>query len=171
MLNVRRISGIMAVTEEGVVGRYNKLPWDYPEELRHFRETVSGNIIIMGRKSYETVPRRLCKDENTIVLSRKHDLLLEHAKVVNSLEECLEYIDRLDQKKRVYVIGGAEIADLFLKNNLLSYFILTIINKPYLGDTYLNLSHFNNWDRSVLKSCPDYVIFELINLNKNRKIK
>jgi dihydrofolate reductase len=163
----KRIIGIMAVTKQGVVGRDNKLPWNYPEELQHFCNTVSGHIIVMGRKTYETVPSGLCEDKNTIVFSRDRNLLMEHAKVVCSLDECLEYIDGLDQKKEVYVIGGAEIAHLFLENNLLSSFILTVINKLYLGDIRLDLSYFDNWNRGVLKSYPDYVIFELTNSNQN----
>ena len=57
MFKLRKAIGIMAATNEGVIAKGNVLPWNYPEELDHFRSTTDGHNIIMGRKTYEAMPQ------------------------------------------------------------------------------------------------------------------
>ncbi|MEI8295513.1 MAG: dihydrofolate reductase [Alphaproteobacteria bacterium] len=146
-----KIIGIMAATEEGVIGYKNRLPWNYPQELEHFRTTTAGHILIMGRKTYEKTPQSAWGDRECVVLSRS-------AKVINSLDACMRYIQNLNTNKTVFMIGGAEIAHLFLENNLISSFILTKIHQQYPGDAFLDLSYFDGWSSSVLKTAPEYTI-------------
>ena len=107
--------------------------------------------MIMGRKTYETTPKALMLDHQSIVLSHDSSLFLEYAKVVTSLDECLRYIDGLNTHCNIFMIGGSQIAHLFLANNLISSFIFTQIHKTYLGDTHLNLNYFKLWSKSILK--------------------
>lgn len=153
-----KIIGIMAATEEGVIGYKNALPWNYPQEFEHFRTTTAGHILIMGRKTYEKTPQSAWSDRECVVLSHDPDFTASAAKVVNSLDACLNYIQKLDTHKTVFMIGGAEIAHLFLENNLISSFILTTIHQQYPGDTFLDLSYFDGWSSSILKETPEYTI-------------
>ncbi len=154
----KQIIGIMAATEHGVIGCDNDLPWCYPEELEHFRKMTESHVIIMGRKTYDTTPQLLMSNRHAVVLSRNGDLSLENAKVVTSLNDCLAYIDGLSAQCKIFMIGGAQIAHLFLANGLISSFVLTKIHKPYPGDVCLDLSYFKTWSRSILKRHDHYTL-------------
>jgi len=162
MTTEKPIIGIMAAAKDGLVGKNKDLPWSYPSEMQHFKDTVNGHAVIMGRSSYEFFPKSLMGSCNVIILSRDASLKIKGAKVVNSLEECLEYVQPLGQK--IFMTGGAQVAHLFLRHGLISSFILTIINKSYQGDTYIDLKFFDNWTSTILSKCDDYTIFELVRL-------
>jgi dihydrofolate reductase len=159
----RKIIGIMAATKDGVVGDRGGLPWTYPEELEHFYRTTKGNVVIMGSKTYDTAPARLFDDRKAIVLSKQIREDEESVCFVQSLTECLELIQELDPSQKVFMIGGAEIAHLFLCHNLLSSFILTQIHGKFSGDTRLNMLYFDDWKERVLTEKPDYTIMQLVN--------
>jgi dihydrofolate reductase len=159
----REIIGIMAATGEGVIGNDGALVWDYPDELAHFKETIRNQGLIMGRKTYESTAKDLMSPSKTVVLSRTKDLCLPYAQGVTSLEECLAYVPSvLSEGEKMFMIGGAEIAHLFLKNGLLSSFLLTHIHKNYPGNERLTLSYFDTWPRRLVKRCEPYTIWELI---------
>ena len=162
MIINKPIIGIMAAGKDGLVGKNKDLPWNYPSEMQHFKDTVNGHAVIIGRSSYEFFPKSLMTSFNAIILSRDTGLQIKGAKVVNSLDECLEYVQPLRQK--IFMIGGAQVAHLFLRHGLISSFILTIINKSYQGDTYIDLKFFDNWTSAILSKCDDYTIFELVRL-------
>lgn len=161
MRTSKQIIGIMATTKEGVVGSNKNLPWNYPSETEHFQNTVIGHTVVMGQKSYAGFPKNLAVAHPLVILSRNRQLKIDRAKIVCSIEECLNYLETLDGK--IFMIGGGEIANLFLKHNLISSFILTIINGPYKGDSYIDLSFFDKWSKIIIKSCDEYTVFELIN--------
>lgn len=161
-----QVIGIMATTQQGIIGCKNSLPWNYPDELEYFRKTIANHIIVMGRKTYEAIPKSLIKKRHVIIFSQNPNLLLKSVKIVHSLNEYLKYVRTLHVKKTIFIIGGAEIAHLFLKNNLISSFILTKIHKSYTGDTYLDLAHFEGWPGVILESRAHYTIFQLTNPKK-----
>ena len=72
MLKLRKAIGIMAATNEGVIAKGNVLPWNYPEELDHFRSTTDGHNIIMGRKTYEAMPQGIFSSRKAIIFCKKH---------------------------------------------------------------------------------------------------
>lgn len=156
-----RITGIMAATEAGVVGRANGLPWDYPEELDHFRQTTAGQVVIMGRKTFDGIPEIFHTRRTSIVLSRNLDLKCEFAKVVHCLDESIEVANKLSKGKAIYMIGGADVAGQFLERGLLSSFILTKIREPFEGDVRLDLQPLKGWSESERQTALDYTIVSL----------
>ena len=165
MLKSRKAIGIMAATKEGIIGKGNVLPWNYPEELEHFRTTTDGYTIIMGRKTYEALPEGIFSSRKAIIFSKNPKKLEAKPGIfVKSLEEYFDVIDSLGEAEKIFMIGGAEIAHLFLKHKLISSFILTRIHRLYSGDTYLDLKYFKGWRETVLKSHPNYTILQLTNI-------
>ena len=81
---------ICAVSKNNVIGNNNKLPWNISEDLKRFRELTSENIIVMGRKTYDSIGRPLPKREN-LVLSKNKKLKIENVKVFMD-ELTLEYM-------------------------------------------------------------------------------
>lgn len=111
---------IAAMSLNRVIGKGNALPWDIPEELQWFKKKTLDQIILMGRKTYDSIGRPLPRRES-IVLSRTSPSL-PGVSVIGSLEELLSL--PLDPKKEIWVIGGAEIYKLTL---------------PYTSDLYLTI--------------------------------
>ncbi len=159
------IVGIMAVSPEGVVGHANALPWNYPGELDHFRQTTKGRVIVVGRKTFETMPSKLFQSRTPIVFSRNHPInsAISH-KAVSRLEDFVP-LAKSYLSQKIFMIGGAEIAHLLLNAGLITEFFLTKIHKSYFGDTYLNLKLLNDWPGKIISSTSDYTITHLKNPN------
>lgn len=165
MFKSRKAIGIMAATNEGVIAEGNVLPWNYPEELEHFRSTTDGHTIVMGRKTYEAMPQGVFSSRKAIIFSKNpKEFDSKPGIFVKSLEEYFDVIHGLGEAEKIFMIGGAEIAHLFLKHKLISSFILTRIHSLYSGDTYLDLNYFKGWKETVLKSSPHYTILQLTNI-------
>lgn len=160
---MKPIIGIMAATKEGVIGSKGVLPWDYPDELEHFKNVTLNHIVVMGDKTYESTPKDLFKDRQAVVLSRNTKLHLKDAIVFYNLDEFLDYAKTYPGNSQCFMIGGGEIADLFLKNNLISSFVFTLIHKSYIGDVYLDLGYFRTWSKEELKRTENYTIYLLTN--------
>ena len=155
------IVGIMAATATGVIGKDNGLPWNYPEELDHFRMLTKGHRMIMGQRTFETTPTDLFLERTPIVFSQEDSFKNPYGCTVRDLEECLTLIQTFQDSGKIFMIGGAEIAHLFLEAALISSFILTKIHHPYPGDTYLNLKFCEGWSEEILTSNLLYTIIHL----------
>jgi dihydrofolate reductase len=131
-----RLSLIAAVARNGVIGRDNRMPWHLPEDLRHFKVLTMGHPMIMGRKTWESLPGRL-PGRPHIVITRDDSYRAEGATVVHSLPAAIVAAGDCDE---VFVIGGAEIyAQALATADRLQ---LTEIDADFDGDTT-----FPAWDR------------------------
>lgn len=100
------LSVIAAIGKNNELGKDNKLLWDLPDDMRHFRETTSGHPVIMGRKTFESIGRALPKRRN-IVITRDPSYTQDGIEVVHSLEEALNLFR--ESSEEAFIIGGAEI--------------------------------------------------------------
>jgi dihydrofolate reductase len=102
-----RISIIVAVAENGVIGADGGIPWQLPGDQAHFKQLTLGRCIVMGRGTHESIGR-LLPGRSTIVVSRNHEYRVEGALVAGSLESAIRMaIDRGDEE--VFVVGGAAL--------------------------------------------------------------
>ncbi|RDD35706.1 Dihydrofolate reductase [Wolbachia endosymbiont of Cylisticus convexus] len=107
-----KIIGIMAVDPHGVIGINNDLPWHYPSEFKHFCQVTDKQVIIMGRKTFETIPQSVLKNRTPIVFSRNKCFNRgPKCTVVSSMQEFL----LIKSSSQVFVIGGAQIVHLFFR--------------------------------------------------------
>jgi len=95
---------VVAVADNGVIGREGDLPWRLPDDLKHFKQLTSGHAIVMGRETYESIGRPLPNRLN-IVLSRSTDFAASGVTVVNDLDRAIEAAG--DQP--LFVIGGRAV--------------------------------------------------------------
>jgi len=104
------ISLIVAVAENGVIGKNNNLPWHLPTDMKYFRDTTMGHCVIMGRKNYDSIPLkyRPLAGRTNIVVTRQKDFIAEKCIVVNSIEDALSEAKKKSESE-VFVIGGADI--------------------------------------------------------------
>jgi dihydrofolate reductase len=159
MSNVR-IVGVMACGKNGVVGNNGAIPWNYPDEFQHFKGTIGNHPIVLGRKSFDLLPKSISEDRINIVFSRQKKLDTHGGIVVSSLEEFYA-LDILKNTDKIFMIGGAQLANFFLEKNLITEFILTKFDRAYAGDAVLNIKTFNSWKSKVIKKTPDYTIYKL----------
>jgi dihydrofolate reductase len=137
------ISAVAAVGDNGVIGRGGRLPWRYPEDLWRFKKLTSGHAVIMGRRTFESLPRPL-PDRPNLVLTRDPNLRLpEGVLQFTSLEAALQAC-RESGEREVFIIGGAQIYAQALP--LCDRLYLTQVHQNFEGDT-----HFPPWDPSQWK--------------------
>lgn len=106
----QRISLVAAVSQNGIIGNENALPWKLPEDLKRFKELTYGAPVIMGRKTYASIGRLLPGRKN-IILTRQLDLIIPGAWLVKSLEAALLLTEEVPE---AFIIGGGEIYTLAL---------------------------------------------------------
>lgn len=141
-----KISIIAAIAEMHAIGQNNDLLAHIPNDLKRFKALTSSHTIIMGRKTFDTLPNGALPNRRNIVISRNPDLQLPGAEVVNSPEAALELCQ--DQSE-VFVIGGATIYDAFLPKTDKMY--LTLIDKFFNdADTFFPDFEMEEW-REVYK--------------------
>lgn len=120
---------VAAMDADKLIGRKGSLPWRLPNDLKHFKETTLGNIIVMGRKTFEDVG--ILPGRTTIVLSKKYKRLeLPRFTYENDINNILE----LAKENDVYIVGGVEIYKTFLPHA--DEMILTHIKDIFIGDAY-----------------------------------
>ncbi len=130
------ISLIAAVAANRAIGKNNKLLWHLPEDMRHFRETTRGKPVIMGRKTWESLPDafRPLPGRQNLVVSRNPSYGAPGATLAGSLEEALREAELSDPVEEAFVIGGAELYRQALP--LASRLYLTEIVESIEGDVF-----------------------------------
>ena len=102
------ISLIVAVAANGVIGVRGSLPWRLPEDLKRFRALTLGKPVIMGRKTWDSLPRKPLPGRTNIVVTRDHEFRAESARVAHSFAEAVEIAER-EEPAEIAVIGGEAI--------------------------------------------------------------
>lgn len=135
------LSIIVAVAENNVIGRDNKLLWRLSNDLKNFREITMGHTIIMGRKTFESLPKIL-PGRKHIVLTRDKSFIApnEMVEVFNSVEELFH---SLSTQSEYFVIGGGEIYKALMPYSDKLY--LTKVKKNFEGDTYFPKIDSSQW--------------------------
>jgi dihydrofolate reductase len=130
---------IVARARNGVIGKDNQLPWHLPEDLKHFKRTTLGKPVIMGRKTWESLPKALPGRLN-VVITRQADYVAEGATVVTSIDEALEAVKENDH---AFIMGGAEIYRQTMDRVTVAH--ITVINADYEGDAVFEGFNENEW--------------------------
>jgi dihydrofolate reductase len=137
-----RISLIVAMAQNGVIGRDNQLIWHLPNDLKQFKRLTTGHPIIMGRKTFESIGKPL-PNRTSIVVTRSKNWTFEGVVVVNSVEEAL-VVARQTGTDEVFVIGGAEIYRLTLP--IANKIYLTEVKADFEGDAHFVIPNIEDWE-------------------------
>ena len=132
-----RVSIIVAVSENNVIGKNNDLIWHLPKDMKFFKDTTRGHCVIMGRKNHESIPHKYSPlpERVNIIVTRKSEYIANGCIVANSLEKAIE-IAKKNGDKEPFVIGGGQIYKLALERDLIDRVYLTRIHHYFDGDTY-----------------------------------
>ena len=126
-----RLSLIVAMARNRVIGAHNAIPWHLPGELKRFKAITMGHHIVMGRKTWESIGR-LLPGRTTVVVTRQQGYSVPGAIVANSLDSALAACEGDDE---VFVIGGAELFAAALPRAGRIY--LTVVDAEVAGDVYM----------------------------------
>lgn len=126
------LSIIVAVAENNVIGKDNKLIWHLPEDLKRFKKLTTGHTIIMGRKTFESLGRIL-PNRKHVILCNDMELNIEdeNVEVLEDISMLKQYIDSTEEN---FIIGGATIYKLLLP--YVNKIYLTLIHEKFEGDVF-----------------------------------
>lgn len=135
-----KLTIIVAFAKKQVIGKDNQLIWHLPNDLKRFKSLTTGNPVVMGRKTFESIGKPLPNREN-IVLTHDKKWQHDHTKVFHSKEVVLKYLENYE---KAFIIGGAEIYKLFLDNA--DFLEITYVNADIDGDAFFPLINYEKWD-------------------------
>ena len=145
-----RISLLVAMAKNRVIGADNRIPWHLPNELKLFKNLTMGHHIVMGRKTHESIGR-LLPGRTTVIVTRQDDYTVPGAIVTHTIEEALDAARGDDE---IFVIGGAEIFRETLP--IADRIYLTIVDAEPEGDTFMPELDPSEWrETSAQQFEPD----------------
>lgn len=140
------LSIIVAVSKNNVIGKDNDLIWSLPNDLKRFRKITTGHTMVMGRKTFESLPGVL-KNRHHIILTKNKEYRVnnENVSIVNSIAELFS---KLKSDEEIFVIGGGDIYKKLLP--FVEKLYITRIDQDFEGDTLFPNIESNEWE--VLES-------------------
>nr|AIA16587.1 Dihydrofolate reductase [uncultured bacterium] len=146
-----RIAFVVAVARNGVIGRKGDLPWRISSDLKRFKQITMGKPVIMGRKTWESLPRRPLAGRLNIVITRHREYSAPGAVVVASVDAALAEA-RQERPEEICVIGGSEIFRAFLP--MADRLYLTEVDLEPEGDAVFPPLDFTQWTETSREVHP-----------------
>ena len=134
------ISIIVAIAENMAIGKNNDLLWHIPADLKRFKKITSGHPVIMGKRTWESLPRRPLPNRRNIVITDLKGEEIEGCEMVYSIGEA---ISKCDPAEENFIIGGASVYRQFLPHADRLY--LTMVHKSFDGDVFFPEIDFSLW--------------------------
>jgi len=149
----------MACDQHYVISNQGALPWNCPDEIAFYRGMIKDQIVIMGYKTYEQMPEQFFAEHTVVVFSKKHHAGINPlAQKVASLEEFFA-LETLPAQKKCFMIGGAEIATLFLEQNAIDHFYLSEIQGYFPGDVFFPIHLLDQAKRTLYLAGGSFKVY------------
>lgn len=135
-----KLTLVVAVAKNGVIGRDGGLPWRLSSDMKHFKASTTGKPVLMGRKTWDSIPRKPLPGRQNLILTRDANFEADGAWVYTDLDAMLAAARAMAEAagvEEVCVIGGAQLYNAVLPQA--NRIILTEVNLTPQGDAYLNL--------------------------------
>jgi dihydrofolate reductase len=128
---------VVAMSENHVIGRNNALPWHLPADLKYFKELTTGHVVIMGRKTFESIGSKPLPKRPTVIVTHDHSFAPgQGVRVAHTLEDALRIANEINGEpiKQVFVLGGAQIFRQAIP--VADRLYVTLVHAHIEGDTY-----------------------------------
>ncbi len=148
-----KLSLLVAVSENNVIGHEGDLPWHLSADLRRFKRVTMGHVMVMGRKTWESIGRPL-PGRTSIVISRQADYQtdFEEVPVAANLDEALAHARRVaEDATEVFIIGGARIYEMMF--GCVDRLMLTRVHAEVEGDVFFPSVDWDEWQLVEEESC------------------
>ncbi len=136
-----KISIIVAVSENNVIGKRNKMPWYIPLDLKHFKEITMGHHILMGRKTYESIGKAL-PGRTSLIVTRNKNSEAKDCFIFENIQNAIDFA-KSKKEEELFVIGGSEIYNQVLSKTQKIY--MTKIHDNIDGDVYFPELNSGEW--------------------------
>ena len=140
---------IVACAKNNVIGKNGRIPWDLPEDRKRFKELTTGNVVIMGRRTFEEIFARFGRglpDRETIVVSKNHDFDGEQLCTARSLDEAIAVAREKFPSKDIFICGGESIYREAISKKLVEKMYITKVDLEIDGDTFFPQFDENEFD-------------------------
>ncbi len=137
-----KVSIIAAIADNFAIGKLNTLPWHLPADLKHFKELTTGHAVVMGKRTFESLPNGPLPNRKNIVLT---SILSEGVNVgyfeADSLEDAL---DLCEHEEKVFIIGGATVYRQCIDK--INHMYITWVHNHFYADTFFPEINFEEWE-------------------------
>ncbi len=137
---MKNISIIAAIGKNSELGKNGTMPWRISEDLKRFKKITSGNMVIMGRKTFNSINNKALPRRRNIVISSDESFYFPDIEIVHSIDEAIELTK---MEKEAFIIGGATIYKQFLPFTHKMH--LTCVHKEYDADTFFPSFGWSDW--------------------------
>ena len=164
MLNIEYLNSlalIVCFSKNRIIGYNGKLPWHYKEDLEYFKKITMGHTLIMGRKTYQSLTKKL-SGRKIIVVTNQKNFNDENCVVAHSITQAVELAGKTDEMP--FICGGGEIYKQALP--LVRKMYITEINKEFTGDTFFPEFNEDEW-KEIEKRKSNDLTFRILNRIKN----
>ena len=148
-----KVSLIVAMDKNRGIGRDNDLMWHLPNDMRFFKETTENQIVVMGRKNYDSIPEkyRPLPNRENVILTKNTSFEASNCSVFHSLDAALSAYQS-DKNRKFFIIGGGQIYKLALEAKILEEMFITHIDGNYDADTFFPDFNESDWNKELLMS-------------------
>lgn len=163
---MKEVKLILACDKRGLIGNNGKIPWRFHEDMQHFKETTEGHIVAMGRKTWESLPRKPLLNRDNWILSQnmcidRFAFEMPSVNFYTSLRDAYaEWKEHYAYRQHLFIIGGAQIYHEAFESIPISEVILTLVNGEYVGDTFFDIEYLKDevWNIETIKKTNDFEI-------------
>ena len=148
-----KVSLIVAMDRNRGIGRDNDLMWHLPNDMRFFKETTENQIVVMGRKNYDSIPEkyRPLPNRENVILTKNTSFEASNCSVFHSLDAALSAYQS-DKNRKFFIIGRGQIYKLALEAKILEEMFITHIDGNYDADTFFPDFNESDWNKELLMS-------------------
>ena len=167
-LSPPRLAILAAVSANRVIGLNNALPWHLSADLKHFKQLTIGQIVVMGRRTFDSIGKPL-PDRTNVVLTRQRHFNWPGILSAGSIQEVLDHFSSDD--RQIFIIGGAEIYQQTLPFCQRLY--LTEIQQDFAGDTFFPEYDRNDWreiSREMHQTADSSMKYHFVVLDRKQPI-
>lgn len=154
-----KVKLIVAKGKNDVIGKDNDLIWHLPADMRFFTQTTKGHIVLMGRKNWDSIPLkyRPLSERINVVITRNKYFTNPDCVVFNSVETAINHYKNhapTADSRDLFIIGGGQIYQYCMDNDLLDEMYVTFIDETFEGDTFFPEINEEKWDKKCIMHHP-----------------
>lgn len=142
------VSIIVAVAENGVIGKDNDLVWHLPDDMKFFKKTTTDHHILTGRKNYLSIPPKFrpLKNRTNMLLTRNENFKAPGCLLFNDLSAAIDNAKQTDEDE-LFIIGGGSVFNQALEQNLVDKLYVTEVHQSFKGDVFFPEIDLKKWEK------------------------
>lgn len=152
------ISIIVAYDEDRAIAKDGQIPWHIKDDFRHFKKTTLGCPVVMGRKTWDSLPKKPLPDRSNIVITSGPGRYNPPVLSAGCLEEALWIAGEADPGKEIFIIGGERVYKEALASGIVEKVVASHIKGRFGGDLFF--PELDGWQCRLIKSYTEFEVFE-----------